>query len=195
MLGSGLTYEGQADPLTHQAPKWPPPFWRSAKERYRSFCRMPLSRMGCGDGAAVPTSQPTGGGRRKSSLRIASSEDSALVQDVPYESGTYVAKVSAMGAENFKTGKIQLVLTAMNDAGTQIGITLPTAEVKLHAGKWSTPCPAIFLGKISLVPTILKVEVRFEGLSDKDVVYLDDLACTGWMRRAKARGAAGPDGN
>lgn len=196
VLGTGLTYEGGSVPLIHEGPKVAAEILAVSEGKVAQLLPNGSFEEGMSKWSNGPyevsEDEALDG---KASLRIATTDSSVLVQDIPYRTGSYVAKMSAKASKGFTGGKVQLFLTAMNDEGTQIGIALPTAEVLLHPGEWSTLVLPFSLGSFSLVPTILKVEVKFEGLAEGSAVYLDDLGIYRVDDAAKETAGAGPDGN
>jgi len=130
----------------------------------------------------------------KFSLRVAGGEDEVVIQDVPYENGSYVARVCAMGSEGFKEGKVTVSVTALNDEGGQIGILLPVVEMKIHPNMWSSLTIPYILQTYSAPATRLQLKITIAGVPTGQAVYLDDMAVLQADDVKRVRSGAGPDG-
>jgi hypothetical protein len=194
-LGTRFDDGGNKVPMRHLAPKTAREILTASRGELKQLMQNPSFEDGLKhwpDGPYKVTSKEAAEG--KSSLRIASTEDSAIIQAVPYVPGTYFVKVSVRPSENFKKGKVSLSVVARNDVGEQIGPLLPTGSPVLHPGKWSTLIFPFTLGTYSAPATKLQVVLDFAGFSDKESIDVDDFGVFQVDDVARKWRGAGPDG-
>lgn len=195
VLGTRFSYEGNKEPMHHQAAKTAAQVLAASKGEVKQFLKNPSfeeGMVGWSEGPYKVTDKEAAEG--KSSLRIATADGGSVIQNIPYETGAYFVKVSGRAAENFKNGKVTLSVTARNDVGDQIGPLLPTSSIILHPGKWSTLIFPFTLETYSAPATKLSVGIQFDGLSPSDVVFIDDVGVFQVDDVARKRSGTGPDG-
>lgn len=194
-LGTRLDSDGSKVPMRHLAPKTARQILSASRGEFKQLMKNPSFEDGLKNWPEGPykvTSQEAADG--KFSLRIASSEDSSIIQAIPYEPGSYFVKVSVRPSDNFKKGKVSLSVVARGNGGDQIGPLLPTGSPVLHPGKWSTLIFPFTLETYSAPAYDLEVVLDFEGLSANDAVYVDDFGVFQMDDLARKRHGAGPDG-
>ncbi len=195
VLGTRFANSGNKEPMRHMASKTARQILAVSRGEAKQFLKNPSFEEGMeswSDGPYKVTTKEAADG--KSSLRIATSDASAVRQDIPYQPGTYIVKMSARGSEKLKGGKVKLTVTARNDTGDQIGVLLPTSTVVLHPDKWGTLIFPFTLSTYSAPATRLNVGVEFEGLSADAPVFVDDLGVYQLDDVARRHSGTGPDG-
>ncbi len=193
-VGKFYSNEGRYS-LWHKAPKIAQLVLDAGQGKAKQFLKNPSFEDGAegwSKGSYKVTSQKALEG--KSSLRVSGGEDAVLVQDIPYHTGAYVAKVTAMGSDGYKEGKVTVSVTALNDEGSQIGVLLPTASMIIHPNKWSSLMIPFLLETYSAPATILRLKITFEGVPANEAVYLDDMAILQADDVKRVRSGVGPDG-
>lgn len=128
------------------------------------------------------------------SLVVSTDGETVITQSIPYQLGSYYAKVSAFIPDTNERGSVKLSVTVLSDKGIQMGLILPSGTVKLHPNRWNEVIVPFVLEKLSSEPASLRVDVHVDGFSPNHPVYLDDLGVYRVDDTLRTHKGSGPDG-